>query len=391
MKALVRSSVWIQIFALTAAVLTITTTYWFAICDLTRAWLDLSSHAVLFMLILLVSATTSGLMLLVLSRKVFQPLRLIRQYNLKQASECTADDCTVMLIPEEFIPAGEIGELMRSRNKMLEHLARMLREIQQSYDKIRELEKLKESLTQMIVHDLKNPLGVILLGMDILARNANLSTEYKELVEHARTSGQQMLTMIQNLLDISKMEEGKLQLNFSQVDLKMIAAEIFETAKTNYLAEGKVLKLSIEPNLPVFNADEDLLRRVVQNLLSNALKHTSRSGCVELQIKQVKNSSVRIAVTDDGMGIAKEDQSRIFDKFEQGGLRDAKHRTGSGLGLTFCRLAVEAHGGRIWVESELGRGSTFFIEFPVAEKNNHRKQEEVGISKIQQAGITTVC
>lgn len=365
MKTLVRSSLWIQILLLTVAILTITTACWFALCTLTMAWLDFSSHIALLALIVLVSATTSALMLLVVRRKVFLPLRLIQQYNLKQVAECTADDCAVMLIPEELIPEDEIGALIRSRNMMLDRLERTLREVQESHKKITELEKLKDSLTQMIVHDLKNPLGVILLGTDVLEKKANLSEEQKSLLHHARTSGQQMLGMIQNLLDISKMEEGKLRLHLSPVALDVIATEIMDTLKTNGLAEAKTLTLAVEPNLPAINADEDLLRRVIQNLLSNALKHTSRGGHIELSVKKKERDSVLIAVADDGMGISKEDQLRIFEKFGQVELVAEKHRTGSGLGLTFCKLAVEAHGGRIWVESEAGRGSTFFVQLPI--------------------------
>ncbi len=370
MKALIRSSLWIHTLFLTAGILTITTSCWFAVCELTMGWLDFSSHTVLAALILVVSLTTSALMLLLIHRKIFRPLRVIEQYNLKQAAECTADDCAVMLIPDELIPEDEIGNLMRSRNMMLERLAHTLREVQESYKKITELEKMKDNLTQMIVHDLKNPLGVMLLGMDVLDKKGNVSADQKKLLQHARTSGQQMLGMIQNLLDISKMESGKLQLNLSPIDLSTIAAEILETLKANGLAEAKTLTLSVEPDLPIVRADEDLLRRVVQNLLSNALKHTSRGGHIELSITKGENNSLLVAITDDGMGISKEDQARIFDKFEQVGLRDAKQRTGSGLGLTFCKLAVEAHGGKIWVESEQGRGSTFFVQVPVSPQSS---------------------
>jgi len=370
MKALIRSSLWIQTLLLTAGILTITTSCWFAVCELTMKWLDFSSHTVLAALILVVSLTTSALMLLLVHRKVFRSLRVIEQYNLKQAAECTADDCAVMLIPDELIPEDEIGDVMRSRNMMLDRLAHTLQEVQESYKKIAELEKMKDNLTQMIVHDLKNPLGVMLLGIDVLDKKRNLPDDQKKLLHHARTSGQQMLGMIQNLLDISKMESGKLQLNPSPVDLRTMAAEILETLKANGLAEAKTLTLSVEPDLPIVPADEDLVRRVIQNLLSNALKHTPHGGHIELRITKGENNSLLVAIADDGMGISKEDQARIFDKFEQLGLRDAKQRTGSGLGLTFCKLAVEAHGGKIWVESEQGRGSTFFVQLPVSPESS---------------------
>lgn len=221
----------------------------------------------------------------------------------------------------------------------------------------------KDDLVRMIAHDLKNPLASLLLNLSLLlGRKDPLSERQVQRVDAALQSGAHLLAMIGDMLDVTKMEEDHLVPQIESLQLADVIAEA--TDGLTYIAEarGQSLTLSLPDDLPPVLADRDLLRRVLDNLISNALKYTHT--LVEISAAPYTESGyVQIVVRDDGAGIPPELHETIFDRFSQ--VQDADARTGTGLGLTFCKLAVEAHGGRIWIESEMEQGSRFAFTIPV--------------------------
>jgi signal transduction histidine kinase len=242
--------------------------------------------------------------------------------------------------------AGTLAERLRRTNAQL-----------------RESERLRESLTQMIVHDLRNPLVALMGWLDLLQSQRMQDADGVEqlLLKNARHGGEVLLGMVSELLDISKMEAGKLRMNPEVVDL---CALLHETAGAmRALGEVEDLDLQVAPcdELAKVTCDRQLVSRVLVNLVSNAIKHTPAEGKVLLTVLP-HGDAMEVRVRDTGIGIAPENQERIFEKFSQ--VEQSGERRGTGLGLTFCKMAVEAHGGRIWVESELGAGSTFAFTLP---------------------------
>lgn len=226
---------------------------------------------------------------------------------------------------------------------------------------LRWLEKLRADLTHMIVHDLRNPLTVILASMDMLALTeaGRESANTRELITSARQSSEEMLDMISSILDVSKMDSGAMNLHLETFKLNTLIGAIVAT--TLPLTEARTVTFDTTGSSTSITADIVLIRRVLQNLLSNALKFSPVGGNVRITaIPALKD--VRISITDSGPGIASEHHERIFEKFGQ--VSGKTSRLGTGLGLTFCKLAVEAHGGRIGVESIVGQGSTFWLALP---------------------------
>lgn len=231
----------------------------------------------------------------------------------------------------------------------------------QTHLQLRRLEKLRDDLTHMVVHDLRNPLTVICGFLDILEFHEaqKLSASTQTLVTVARRSAEDLLNMIGSILDVSKMGAGEMKLQREPCDLDALIRSVLATTKP--LPDNRTATLATpEASLNV-TADVGLIRRVLQNLLSNALKYTPAGGDIRIVVTPSRGE-VRVAVTDAGPGIAPEYHQRIFEKFGQ--VEDRKNRLGTGLGLTFCKLAVEAHGGHIGVESEVGKGSTFWLALP---------------------------
>jgi signal transduction histidine kinase len=229
----------------------------------------------------------------------------------------------------------------------------------QTHLQLHRLEKLRDDLTHMVVHDLRNPLSVIFGFLDILNHEiSKLSTRTRAFLPLARFCAEDLLNMISSILDVSKMGAGEMKLQRETCDLNALLRAVVAT--TQPLGNRTVTVCVQEPAQTV-TVDVGLIRRVIQNLISNALRYTPADGNVRVAVS-ASASEVRIAVTDAGPGIAPEDHQRIFEKFGQVG--DPSNRVGTGLGLTFCKLAVEAHGGRIGVESEEGKGSTFWLVLP---------------------------
>jgi signal transduction histidine kinase len=240
------------------------------------------------------------------------------------------------------------------------------KEIEVLFEKMRNLDKIKNDLTHMIVHDLRTPLTSLLSGLQTLEP----VEADREILEISIAGGHTLLGMINDLLDVSKMEEGLLTLDKSTFEFKDIVKEGFR--QIEWLAEEKGLQLyaEISPELDAVHADADKVRRVIVNLLGNAVKFTPPGGHVTVSaFSDPIKDEVVVSVSDTGEGIPKEAFARIFEKFEQVETRTAGKAMSTGLGLTFCKLAIEAHGGRIWVESEPEQGSTFLFTLPQDDSN----------------------
>lgn len=234
-------------------------------------------------------------------------------------------------------------------------------------DSLRQLEGMRRDLINMIVHDLKSPLSSIMASMDYLLSGhaGTVSAEQKRFLSLGHRSANEMGMLIQNLLDVAKLEEGKLPLNKESFDPVRWAEDTLHNFQPVAEAGKKKLHFSASEDIPQITADRSLLSRVLGNLLSNALRHTPLGTGEVFVTLDLRNDQLGVEVRDNGQGIPQEYQTRIFEKFVQVERKRAHLRTGTGLGLTFCKMAVEAHGGRIFVYSAPEEGSTFTFLLPL--------------------------
>ena len=230
---------------------------------------------------------------------------------------------------------------------------------------LKELEQIRQDLISMIVHDMKSPLSGMIGSMDYLITSKQDISSQKEILSIMKKSAENLCSLIQNLLDVSKMEEGKLNLNKKEVNISDFVESISEQFALACQIENKKFKKNIDTDVSMISIDEGLIVRVLNNLLYNSLQHTIDGGNIWLNVSK-KDNFVQFEVGDDGVGIPEEYKTRIFEKFVQVERKLAHLRTGTGLGLTFCKMAIELHGGKIWVESEEKKGSRFFFTIPLS-------------------------
>lgn len=228
-------------------------------------------------------------------------------------------------------------------------------------DDLMRLQLMKERLSAFLVHDLKNPVGALDLRAQQALRDPELSDKSRRSLLHIRAEVRTLMRLILNLLDISKGDEGKLSLQAQPFDLVELCAAVANELELK--AQMSEVRLAVSTSPTTLCADTELLRRVLANLVENAIRHAPEDSVVEISAHPTDHGA-RIAVTDRGTGVSDELKARIFDPFIQAEAshRDAQ-RTGHGLGLTFCRVAVEAHGGTIFVE-DAEPGARFVVELP---------------------------
>lgn len=227
-------------------------------------------------------------------------------------------------------------------------------------------ERTRDQLVHMLVHDLKNPITAILGLLEIVKDDGErlIPPDLMNMIELAREESQHLLYLAANMLDVRKMQAGKMVLSLVHIrpnDLE----QVIEQAKLDVgiaLKERRIT-VNVDKRFAQVPVDRDILRRIFANLISNAVKHTRTGGLIEV-VGRSSASALELAVRDNGEGIPAQDIPNLFAAFEQSRLT-MHSRFDTGMGLAFCRLAVEQHGGRIWVESERGKGARFYFTLPL--------------------------
>jgi signal transduction histidine kinase len=255
------------------------------------------------------------------------------------------------------------------RRRIQEEVDRLNLNLERSIFQLRHLEQLRDDLTRMIVHDLRTPMTSVKTTLDLMTMRQLGAFEPEEfdMVEIANQSADRLLGMVNDLLDISKIEAGELRPELRDVDLHELAETVRGGLEPIARLEDKTVEIAPPEGVTVARADPDLVRRTIENLVGNALRFSRPGSAVTIAIRPAEEGEhLEVAVTDQGEGIPPEYLDRIFQKFVQVEGRRNGRKLGTGLGLTFCRLAAEAQGGRIRVSSEIGEGSTFAVALPVS-------------------------
>jgi two-component system sensor histidine kinase ChiS len=263
---------------------------------------------------------------------------------------------------------AELEEKRTELERVNAELAATNKELNEANAKLRELSEMKEEFLALTTHDLRSPLTVIsgVISFFTSGRLGELTPEQKNMVAMMERNAQSLIELVNDLLDASKLESGTMRLELASIDLRGLFDELRETMEP--LAREKSLKVEedLPADIPPVEADRAKLRRILVNLVSNAIKFTSRGGRVTMRARR-EDGSVRVSVSDTGVGIAPEDVKRLFDKYEQARSRATRGEKGTGLGLYITKQLVELHGGEIKVDSEVGKGSTFSFTIPAED------------------------
>lgn len=228
-------------------------------------------------------------------------------------------------------------------------------------DELYRLQLLKEDLTAFIVHDLKNPVNSIDLQAQLLLRDRGSSDRARDVAGRIRAEVRDLSRLILNLLDVTRGAQGRLSPTRVPIDLSALVGDIVEARRAQ--AEEQAVALRAEVDALDVEADADLLRRVLENLVENAVRHAPHGTTVRVSTTP-RGDAVEVRIADEGIGIPEALREAVFERFVRGPEgQDDRGRGGRGLGLTFCKLAVEAHGGRIWVE-DARPGAAFLVRLP---------------------------
>jgi signal transduction histidine kinase len=251
----------------------------------------------------------------------------------------------------------ELGALAANVNRMNDELDRLYRELETA-------SKHKSEFLASMSHELRTPLNAIIGFSQVLRERmfGDLNAKQEEYLDDIIASAYHLLSLINDVLDLSKVEAGQIELEIAPFSLRDALESGVVMVRERASDEGVSVELTADPEIDPVDGDERRIRQVVFNLLANAVKFTPEGGAVDVSAARL-NGEVRVSVSDTGPGVAPEDRDRIFDEFQQTDAGVAL-REGTGLGLALSKRLVELHGGRIWVDSEIGAGSTFVFTLP---------------------------
>lgn len=256
----------------------------------------------------------------------------------------------------EALSSGDISE---------KNLQKQVSALEDEKQRLQELQRLQQETSELIIHDLRNPLSAIAVSLKMLTMTLpdEILQANAKLLQISQNSCERLQRLVDTLLKVSRLEAGEAEFTPSNIDLgKMIQETV---ARISLLDRRDIhIQVKLQSNLPRIRGDRDMLERVLTNLVDNALKFSPDHGTVTFEAQPLPGG-IQINLTDAGPGIPPEDRQRIFERFTQAG-GEYRRRRGFGLGLAYCRLAVERHGGKIWVEpGDQGTGSRFIFTLPL--------------------------
>ncbi|MGH7827092.1 MAG: ATP-binding protein [Candidatus Binatia bacterium] len=245
--------------------------------------------------------------------------------------------------------------------------ARLYEETKRQAGELEKANKLQADFSAMIAHDLRSPLMNIMGVAEVMIDGmfGSVNDEQKKWLSRIQASGRSLVDLVSDFLDVSKLESGYVDVNRERVNLAGLIQKSIETYRVLAMDKRISIKGVIDPSIPPIDADPRRLDQVLSNLIANAIKFTGEGGGIEVGATLAAPALIHVWVRDDGEGIAADEVGQIFEKYRQGGNVKRSTHKGTGLGLVICKMIVEAHGGKIWVKTEEGKGSTFSFSLPV--------------------------
>jgi len=293
---------------------------------------------------------------------------------------------TDFLAAEEAINVGEVyrfiskpwktAELLSTIRQCIEHYDLVLEakthkeELELSNKKLKAMYEMQKEFTSTVSHELRTPLASIKTAIDLVLKKmvGTINADQEEVLGRAKNNVDRLKRLIDDILDLTKMESGKLQMNFTINDINGVIKEVVESQRDVAASRGLYLKTEFGEGLPLLPFDSDRIIQVLNNLLNNAIKFSKDGGVTITSANRAQGNHVMVCVKDTGKGIGQKDLSRVFEKFQQVESGGKNEEGGTGLGLAICRQIIERHGGKIWVESKEGEGTRVSFILPVQER-----------------------
>lgn len=267
-------------------------------------------------------------------------------------------------------------ELLATIRQAIEHFDLVVRakahnqEIEIANKKLKALYEMQKEFTSTVSHELRTPLASIKTAIDLVVKRTvgEINTDQEEVLFRAKKNVDRLKRLIDDILDLTKMEEGKLSMNFAMGDINRLIQEVADSQKDVAQRRGLFIKTELDPQVTQIPFDPDRIIQVLNNLVGNALKFTKEGGLtIQTRDRSLENHIV-VSVIDTGKGISEEDISKLFQKFQQVESSSENEEGGTGLGLAISREIISMHGGKIWVESKPGQGSAFHFVLPIHER-----------------------
>jgi len=265
----------------------------------------------------------------------------------------------------ELIGQGKLDTIIVVKSK--DELESLARDLNKMSSQLKEIDQMKSDFLASVTHELRSPLTSLRMYIDLFLKGAagELNEKAKKFLTIMNGSNKRLSRFIDDLLDMAKIERGKMEVKKEPLEILPIVSEIAQLMKPQSDEKNIEMTMDVPDNLPLVLIDGDRTRQIITNLLSNAIKFTPEKGKISVKIQDEKEH-IQVSINDTGIGIPPEQIGKIFDKFEQ--VKEIREKIkgpkGTGLGLAIVKSLVEAQGGRIWVESEVGKGSTFYFTLP---------------------------